>query len=327
MDGYILITGGAGYIGSHVNKLLNKKGYETVVIDNLSNGHREFVKWGEFLLGDLKDKDFLHLVLSKYKIIGVMHFASKILVGESVQKPLLYYKENLNGFLNLIETLVEHNVRYFILSSTCAVYGPPKYVPIDENHPTNPINPYAKTKYMIEEMLKDISKIYDLKFVSLRYFNASGADFDLEIGEDHNPETHLIPIILDTLIGRRDKVTIFGNDYNTKDGTGVRDYIHVLDLAEAHIKALEYLMNGGESDFFNLGTGKSYTVLEVIEEVEKITKKKVRYEVGPRREGDVDILVSSTEKAQNILQWQPKYSDITTIISSAWEWHKKRFIT
>ncbi len=321
----ILITGGAGYIGSHINKELNKRGYKTLVFDNLIYGHREFVKWGDFIFGDLGNIEHIRLVFKKFPIKAVMHFAAFAYVGESVENPQKYYINNLKNTLNLLQVMLENKVRFFIFSSTCATYGIPEKIPIPEDHPQNPINPYGKSKLMIEHVLEDYSKAYGLKYVSLRYFNAAGADPDCEIGEWHEPETHLIPLVLDVAIGKREFVKVFGTDYPTPDGTCIRDFIHVSDLADAHILALEYLLNGGESQVFNLGNGNGFSVMEVIKKAEEITGKKINYIEWDRRSGDPPILVGSSEKIKNILNWKPKYYDISFIIKTAWEWHKKLY--
>ncbi len=321
----ILITGGAGYIGSHVNKKLYKKGYETVVLDNLIYGHREFVKWGEFILGDLEDTNLLRLVFKKYPIKAVMHFSAFAYVGESVKDPQKYYLNNVKNTLNLLQVMLENNVKYFIFSSTCATYGVPEKIPIPENHPQNPINPYGKSKLMVEKILEDYSKVYGLKYVSLRYFNAAGADPDCEIGEWHEPETHLIPLVLDVAIGKNEAIKIFGADYPTPDGTCIRDYIHVTDLANAHILALEYLFKEGKSDVFNLGNGNGFSVKQVIQTVEDITKRKINFIEWERRPGDPPVLVGSSEKARRVLRWEPRYYELSVVIGTAWEWHNKLY--
>ncbi|MGA2675291.1 MAG: UDP-glucose 4-epimerase GalE [Methanobacterium sp.] len=319
----ILIVGGAGYIGSHVNKMLNLHGFETVVFDNLSYGHRDFVKWGVFEEGDLGEMADIRRVFQKYPITAVMQFAAFTYVGESVEDPQKYYLNNLRNTLNLLEVMLEENVKYFVFSSTCATYGDPVEIPITEDHPQNPINPYGKGKYMVEQVLEDYSKAYNLRYASLRYFNAAGADPDVEIGELHQPETHLIPLILDVALGNREDIKIFGTDYSTADGTCIRDYIHVLDLADAHIKALERLQNGGKSDVFNLGNGQGFSVREVIDTVEKVTGKKIKASEVGRRPGDPPVLVGSALKARKLLGWQPKYDDLSLIIDTAWRWQQK----
>ncbi len=319
----ILIVGGAGYIGSHVNKELNRQGYETVVFDNLSFGHGDFVKWGTFEQGDLSKIEDIRRVFKKYPIEAVMHFAAFTYVGESVEDPQKYYLNNLRNTLNLLQGMLEENVKYLVFSSTCATYGTPREIPITEEHPQNPINPYGKGKFMVEQILLDYSRAYDFKYVSLRYFNAAGADPDSEIGELHQPETHLIPLILDVAAGKRDHIGIFGTDYPTPDGTCIRDYIHVLDLADAHIKALKYLQENHESDVFNLGNGQGFSVKEVIETAENVTGKKVKIKEVERRSGDPPVLVGSSAKAQEILGWRAEYPDLSDIIETAWKWHQK----
>lgn len=319
----ILIVGGAGYIGSHLNKEISKKGYKTVVFDNLSYGHEKFVKWGIFERGDLGDIEDIRKVFKKYRIEAVMHFAAFTYVGESVEDPQKYYMNNVKNTLNLLQVMLEENVKYFVFSSTCATYGNPARIPITENHPQNPINPYGKSKLIVEEILKDYSDAYGLKYASLRYFNAAGADPDGEIGEMHDPETHLIPLVLDAASSKREDIKIFGTDYDTSDGTCIRDYIHVTDLADAHILALEYLQKGGKSDFFNLGNGNGFSVKEVIETAREITGKPIKEVEVERRPGDPPILIGSSKKAMEILKWKPKYHDLSRIIETAWKWHKK----
>ncbi|MBI5680908.1 MAG: UDP-glucose 4-epimerase GalE [Methanobacterium sp.] len=319
----ILIVGGAGYIGSHLNKKINEKGYETIVFDNLSYGHRNFVKWGTFEQGDLGNIDEIRNVFKKYDIEAVMHFAAFTYVGESVEDPQKYYLNNVKNTLNLLQVMLEEDVKHFVFSSTCATYGDPVEIPITENHPQNPINPYGRGKLIIEQVLKDYSHAYGLKYASLRYFNAAGADPDCKIGEMHDPETHLIPLILDAADGKREDIKIFGTDYDTPDGTCIRDYIHVTDLADAHILALEYLQNGGKSDVFNLGNGNGFSVKEVIEEARKITGKEIKATEAPRRSGDPPTLIGSSKKAMEILKWKPEYHDLSKIIETAWNWHKE----
>jgi UDP-glucose 4-epimerase len=323
MNNMILIAGGAGYIGSHVNKLLNQKGYETIVYDNLSRGHREFIKWGEFFEGDLSDIGRLRVCFESYRIEAVMHFSAFAFVGESIAHPEKYYQNNVIGTLNLLQVMREFGVNHFLFSSTCATYGLPEKIPIPENHPQNPINPYGRTKLIIEEALKDYDRAYSLKHINLRYFNAAGADPDGEIGERHHPETHLIPLVIYAAAGLNEEIKIFGTDYPTKDGTCIRDYIHVMDLADAHIKALQYLMDKNRSDSFNLGNGHGHSVREVIEAVKKVSKKDFKVVEAERREGDPSVLISSSEKAIETLNWKPRYEDIETIIETAWEWHQK----
>ncbi|ADQ46584.1 UDP-glucose 4-epimerase [Caldicellulosiruptor kronotskyensis 2002] len=317
----ILVTGGAGYIGSHMVWLLLEKGYDIVVIDNLEKGHKKAVLGGKFYNGDLKDKEFLEKVFSENDISAVIHFAASSLVGESVQNPIKYYYNNVYGTLNLVDTMIKHNVKKLVFSSTAAVYGEPENIPILEEDKTQPTNPYGETKLAIEKMLKWMDIAYGVKFVSLRYFNVAGSHPDGIIGEDHNPETHLIPIVLQTALGIREKVIVYGNDYNTKDGTCIRDYIHVIDLCDAHLKAMEYLEKSNKSEIFNLGNEMGFSVMEVIEKASEVVGKKIPYEIGPRRAGDPSILVASSQKAQKLLGWQQKYNSLETIISTAWKWH------
>ena len=341
----ILITGGAGYIGSHINKQLHKEGYDTVVLDNLTFGHESSVKWGEFIEGDLKNTDTLNLIFNSYDIEGVMHFAAFTSVDESVKFPQKYYKNNYKNTINLLNSMKTAKVNKFIFSSTAAVYGNPEKIPITENHPLNPINPYGKSKLMVEETLAKQVENNDFSYCSLRYFNASGADPDCEIGENHYLETHLIPLILDVAIEKRDKISIFGDDYETKDGTCIRDYIHVCDLASAHIKAFEYLQDTDENkqtenygtdsninkknktsnkkNIFNLGNGNGFSVQEVIDTCEKITNHEIKREIANRREGDSAILIADSKKAIDILNWKPKYDNLEKIVETAWNWHEK----
>lgn len=319
----ILIVGGAGYIGSHINKELNKKGYKTVVFDNLSSGKKELVKWGEFFEGDLGNIESIREVFRKYSIEAVLHFAAFKAVGESVVDPQKYYKNNVSNTLNLFEVMRESKVDKFIFSSSAAVFGTPQYIPIDENHPQNPINPYGETKLIVEHIMRDYSFSYDFKYVSLRYFNACGADLDGEIGEWQGSSSNLIPLVLDAAIGARENVKIFGVDYETPDGTCIRDYIHVTDLADAHVLALEYLLKGGESNYFNLGNGKGFSVKEVIAVAKKVTGIDFNVIETERRAGDPPILIADSKKAKEILRWNPKYADLETIVTSAWKWHKR----
>jgi UDP-glucose 4-epimerase len=318
----ILVVGGAGYIGSHLNKEISEQGIKTVIFDNLSYGHEDFVKWGTFEQGDLGNIKDIRSVFRKYPIEAVMHFAAFTYVGESVEDPQKYYLNNVKNTLNLLQVMLEENVKYFVFSSTCATYGNPVEIPITEKHPQNPINPYGRGKLMVETVLKDYSNAYGLKYASLRYFNAAGADPDAEIGELHDPETHLIPLVLDVAAGKREDVKIFGTDYDTPDGTCIRDYIHVTDLAEAHILALEYLQNGGKSDVFNLGNGNGFSVKEVIETARKITGKDIKAVEADRRPGDPPVLVGSSSKAKETLNWNPKYDELSKIIETAWKWHE-----
>jgi len=319
----ILVTGGAGYIGSHCCKELSKKGLHPITIDNLVYGHKHFARWGELFEGDVGDPAHLKECFGRHQIDAVMHFAAYAYVGESVEDPLKYYENNLRNTIELLHAVLEHNVKYFVFSSTCATYGDPEKIPLDEGHPQNPINPYGRTKRMIEEILGDYDAAYGLKYMSLRYFNAAGADPDAEVGEDHDPETHLIPLVLDVAAGKRKKIKVFGTDYETPDGTCIRDYIHVTDLAQAHILALQHLMDGADSSAYNLGNGQGFSVLEVIERARKITAKDIAVENSDRRPGDPPVLIASNEKAVKELGWKPRYADLDDIIATAWKWHQK----
>lgn len=323
----ILVTGGAGYIGSHACKALSEHGYEPVAFDSLVYGHRDFVKWGKFEGGDIMESASLDAVFKKYRPQAVMHFAAFAYVGESVEDPAKYYRNNVIGAFNLLEAARASGVKNVIFSSTCATYGVPSEIPILETHIQKPINPYGKTKLMIEMMLRDYDTAYAMKSVSLRYFNAAGADPQAEIGEDHTPETHLIPLVLDVAAGRRPHINVFGSDYETPDGTCIRDYIHVADLAQAHVLALEYLLGGGETAAFNLGNGSGHSVRGVLEAARRITKRDIAVKEGERRPGDPPCLVGSSEKIKKALNWIPQYGDIDTIIKHAWNWHIKRFQT
>ncbi len=322
--GKILICGGAGYIGSHTNKLLSQQGYETVVFDNLVYGHREAVKWGELVVGDLNDPTALKKLFDENDFDAVMHFAAYAYVGESVENPEKYYFNNVVNTLNLLQAMKEHGCGRLIFSSTCATYGEPESVPITEEMPQNPINPYGATKLMVERIFKDYHKAYGLQFVVLRYFNAAGADPYGEIGESHNPETHIIPLVLDAASGAREECKVFGTDYDTPDGSCVRDYIHVTDLASAHLLALGYLEQGKPSDFFNLGNERGTSVLEVVESVRRVTGRGFTATIAPRRPGDPAKLVGSSRKAREVLGWKPEYADIDTIVAHAWKWHEKK---
>jgi UDP-glucose 4-epimerase len=319
----ILVTGGAGYIGSHTNKELNKAGYETVVMDNLIYGHEDFLKWGQLEKVDLRDLNGIIDIFESYSIETVMHFAAFTNVGESVKDPQKYYLNNLRNTLNLLQMMLEFKVKKLVFSSTCATYGNPLEIPLTEEHPQNPINPYGRGKFMVEQILKDYSSSYDLRYVSLRYFNAAGADPEGEVGERHHPETHLIPLILEAAIGHREDIKIFGTDYDTPDGTCIRDYIHVTDLADAHLKALKYLEAGGKSQVLNLGNGNGFSVREVIDTAQNVTGKEIKVTETDRRQGDPPILVGSSQRARELLGWKPKYDDLSQIISTAWRWHKK----
>lgn len=319
----ILIVGGAGYIGSHINKELTKQGYKTVVFDNLSSGKKDLVKWGEFFEGDLGNIENIREVFKKYPIEAVFHFAAFKAVGESVVDPQKYYINNVSNALNLFKVMMENKVDKFIFSSSAAVYGEPQYMPLDEKHPQSPINPYGETKLITEHIMRDYSSAYGFKYVSLRYFNACGADLDGETGEWQGSSSNLIPLVLDAAIGAREEIGVFGTDYPTPDGTCIRDYIHVTDLADAHVLALKYLMDGGQSDCFNLGNGKGFSVKEVIDMAKKVTQIDFKVTPKDRRAGDPPELIADASKAKNVLKWEPKYFDLETIISSAWNWHKQ----
>ena len=319
----ILVIGGAGYIGSHTVKMLAQKGYNPVVFDNLSKGHREAVANYPFELGDLGDKARLAEVFKKHQIDAVMHFAAFIEVGESVKEPSKYYHNNVAKVLNLLDAMVEHGIKYFVFSSTAATFGEPVKEKIDETHPQNPINPYGNTKLMVEKMLADFDTAYGLKATALRYFNASGADDSGDIGESHTPETHLIPIVLQAAAGKRPCIKMFGNDYPTPDGTCIRDYVHVNDLARAHILALEKMFKDNVSERFNLGSGNGSSVAELVKEAKRITGVDFKVEVAPRRAGDPAVLVADSAKAQKVLGWKPEYN-LTRIIETAWNWEQHR---
>jgi UDP-glucose 4-epimerase len=319
----VLVVGGAGYIGSHMCKYLAKNGYQPVVLDNLVYGHREAVKWGPFFEGSMTDGNLVNSIFSKYTIEAVMHFAAFCYVGESVTDPAKYYRNNVAATIALLEKMVENKVTNFIFSSTCATYGEPVEIPINEQHPQNPINPYGKSKLMVEHILNDFHHAYDMQYVALRYFNAAGADPEGELGEDHRPETHLIPLVLQAALGQRESINIFGTDYPTSDGTCIRDYIHINDLAQAHYLALDRLLNHLPGGHYNLGTGNGFSVKEVIDMSAKITGKSIPANITERRPGDPASLISSSDKAIKELGWKPQFSDLTTIIETAWNWHKK----
>lgn len=323
----ILVTGGAGYIGSITCKALNRAGYVPVTFDNLVYGHEEFVKWGPFEKGDITDSARLHEVLRRHKPEAVVHFAAYAYVGESVSDPAKYYRNNVVGSLTLFEAMAQEGIRKLVFSSSCTVYGSPQGQPISEEHPLNPENPYGHTKAAVETMLRDFDRAYGLKSISLRYFNAAGADPDLEVGEDHAPETHLIPLTLDVAAGRRKALTIFGDDYATPDGTCIRDYIHVADLAQAHVLALGALMKGADTKSYNLGTGKGHSVGEVIQAAREMTGRPINCEIGTRRPGDPAALVADASAAMRELKWIPIFPRIEDILRHAWHWHQKRFGT
>lgn len=317
----ILVTGGAGYIGSHCVAALLERGADVVVVDNLSKGHREAVRGGKFYLGDVSDKDFLNMVFDREQIEAVIHFAAFSLVGESMELPEKYFRNNVSAGLTLIEAMIAHKVPYLVFSSTAATYGEPEYTPIDEVHPQHPTNPYGESKRMVEGMLKWCDSAHGLKYAAMRYFNVAGARQDGSIGEDHRPETHLIPLVLATAQGKRASLSLFGTDYPTRDGTCIRDYIHVEDLVDAHFLALDYLKAGNPSAAFNLGNGQGFSNLEIIDAVRRVTGAPIPVTEADRRPGDPAVLVASSEKAMQVLGWQPKHADILDIIRSAWQWH------
>ena len=319
----ILICGGAGYIGSHAVHALIEKGEQVVIVDNLQTGHRGALNpKAKFYEGDIRDASVLDKIFTENKVEAVIHFAANSLVGESMEKPLLYFNNNVYGMQVLLEAMVRHGVDKIVFSSTAAVYGEPKRVPIHEDDETCPTNTYGETKLTMEKMMKWVSRANGVRYVSLRYFNAAGALPDGSIGEDHATETHLIPLILQVPTGRRDHITVFGDDYPTPDGTCLRDYIHVVDLADAHVLALEYLRKGGASDIFNLGNGQGFSVKEMIAAAEKATGRSIKVEIGARRAGDPAQLIASSEKASSVLGWKPQFTDVAQVIGTAWRWHE-----
>lgn len=320
----ILITGGAGYIGSHCYLDFKRAGYDCLIFDNLSEGHSEAVNKKDLYKGNLANLEDIRGVFEKYHVDAVIHFAASCYVGVSVKDPQSYYYNNVVNTLNLLQVMLEKNVKKIVFSSSCATYGNPQYTPLDEAHPQNPINPYGQTKLMIEKILQDYDNAYGLKHIALRYFNASGADNEADIGESHDPETHLIPLVLRAAAGKIDSIKIFGNDYETPDGTCIRDYIHVNDLAKAHRLGVEKLLSEGESNSFNLGIGRGYSVKDIIQVSENITGKTINKELAPRREGDPPILVASNTKAKTELGWNPDFTEISDIISTAWNWEQNR---
>jgi UDP-glucose-4-epimerase GalE len=318
----VLVTGGAGYIGSHACKALARSGYDVIVFDNLAAGHRGAVKWGEFVAGDITDPRCVLDALRRYRVSAVMHFAAFLDVGESVRAPAKYYRNNVVGALSVLEAMSAAEVKHFVFSSTCATYGEPIETPIAETHPQTPINSYGESKLAVERALPHFERAYGIHSVALRYFNASGADPEGELGEDHRPEIHLIPRAIDAAMGG-ERLTVFGDDYPTPDGTCLRDYIHVTDLADAHVRALEAIVEAGKSVAYNLGTGHPHSVREVIEAVEGATGRDVPWTLGPRRPGDPAILYAAAHKAQAELHWTPRFADIKDIVGTAWEWHRR----
>ncbi len=319
----VLITGGAGYIGSHVNRLLAQKGVQTIVLDDLSDGHDEAVTDGVFIRGDFGDSVLLNQIMSTNKIDAVMHFAAFASVPDSVKRPTRYYHNNVTNMQTLLNACIAHKIGYFVFSSSAAIFGEPLHVPMDEEHPKEPINPYGTTKLIGEKMLMDYQRAYGLQYCAFRYFCAAGESKDGRIGEAHNPETHLIPVMVKAAREGR-SFQVFGDDYKTHDGSCIRDFIHVLDLAEAHWLGLQYIMENNTSDVFNLGSGKGFSVLEMIRSLEEIAGKRPRYTISARREGDPAVLVASNEKAKRVLGWEPKNSDIHTILNDAWQWENNR---
>ena len=319
----ILVAGGAGYIGSHTVKELVKRGYEVTVLDNLSNGHMTSLEGVKYINGDIGDYTVVKGILESEEIDAVINFAALAYVGESVSNPRRYYDNNVVRGKALLDAVVDSGVKKIVFSSSCATYGIPEKVPISEGEKQRPVNPYGWTKLMFEQMMKDYDQAYGLKYISLRYFNAAGADADGTIGEEHDPETHVIPILLQNALGLRKQFSVFGTDYDTRDGSCIRDYIHVTNLADAHIRAIEYLFGKGNSDCFNLGTGDGITVLELIDAVQRITGRKLNVSLEGRRPGDPDVLVADNTKARSVLGWSPVHSSIDNIIETAWKWHSK----
>lgn len=319
----ILIVGGAGYIGSHMGKYLHAKGYTPVVLDNLSMGHREAVKWGPLYEGEIDDDTLLNIIFSKYDIKAVMHFAALCYVGESVALPLKYYRNNVGATIGLLSSMLDHGINKMIFSSTCATYGEPERLPITEDLNQQPISPYGRSKLMMEHILDDLDRAHKLKSVCLRYFNAAGADPEGELGEDHDPETHLIPLVIQAALDKERELAVFGNDYPTKDGTCIRDYIHIIDLAQAHYLALLHLLDNGESKKYNLGNGNGCSILDVINTTSEVSGKEITYKFVERRAGDPAILVGSSEKAMQELGWKPEFNTLKTIIETAWNWHSR----
>lgn len=326
---FVLVTGGAGYIGSHTVLALKRLGYEVIILDNLIYGHQDLVETilqVKLVVGDTNDRPLLDQVFATYNIQAVMHFAAYTYVGESVTNPSKYYRNNVVGTLTLLEAMQAAGIDKFVFSSTCATYGLPQTIPIAEEHPQAAINPYGQSKWIVEKILQDFDQAYGLRSIIFRYFNAAGADPLAQLGEDHNPETHLIPLVLLTALGKRKSIQIFGTDYPTPDGTCIRDYIHVSDLADAHVLGLEYLLQGGKTAAFNLGNGNGFSVRQVIEMAETVTAKTIEKIETDRRPGDPPILVGSSDRAKETLDWQPQYSDLKSIITHAWQWHQKRHV-
>lgn len=317
---HVLVTGGAGFIGSHTAKALAHAGLEPVVIDDLSNGHRAAARWGPFVHGDVGNRDLLRQVMTEHRVEGVIHFAAHAYVGESVYEPRMYFQNNVANTLALLDAMMDAGVERIVFSSTCATYGLPESLPIGEDHPQRPINPYGDSKLFIERVLHAYGHAYGLRWITLRYFNAAGADPDGELGEDHDPETHLIPLVIHAALGQRPWFDVFGTNYQTPDGTAIRDFVHVTDLADAHVRALRHLRDGGDSVALNLGTGAGHSVRDVIATVERVGRRSVPVREAPRRRGDPPALVADARRAQSVLGWQPRYADLEVIVRTAWDW-------
>lgn len=319
----VLVTGGAGYIGSHACKALANAGILPVTYDNLSTGHQTAVKWGPLVIGDLKDEKKLKVAFEQFKPEGVLHFAASALVIESLQDPGKYYDNNVSGSICLLRAMRNHEVPYLVFSSTCATYGHPQFSPITEEHPQNPISPYGKSKFMVEQIIRDFENIHGFKSACLRYFNAAGADRNLEIGENHTPETHLIPSLIESALGKREEFVIYGNDFPSLDGSAIRDYIHVEDLARAHVKAIQWLFKNRQSITLNLGTGTGSSVLEILQAVQSLSKNKIPVRFEKRREGEPSHLIADSKKAKQLLDWEAKGSSLAEIVETAWNWHSR----
>ncbi len=319
----ILVTGGAGYIGSHTCKALAKIGILPVTYDNLSTGHESAVKWGPLVIGDLQDRKRLDWAFKEYKPEGVLHFAASALVIESLQDPGKYYDNNVNGSISLLRTMVENKVPYLVFSSTCATYGHPQFSPITEEHPQNPISPYGRSKLMVEQIIRDFETIHNVKAACLRYFNAAGADRSLEIGENHTPETHLIPSLIEAALGKRKELVIYGNDFPSIDGSAIRDYIHVEDLAIAHVKAIQWLFTNQKSITLNLGTGTGSSVLQILEAVQSLSQNPIPIRFEKKRPGEPSHLIADNKKAKELLSWEAEVSSLSQIVETAWNWHSR----
>lgn len=319
----ILVTGGAGYIGSHTCKALATIGLIPVTYDNLSTGHKQAVKWGPLVIGDLRDRKQLDLAFKQYKPKGVLHFAASALVIESMTNPGKYYDNNVSGSISLLEAMIENHVPHLVFSSTCATYGHPQFSPITEDHPQNPINPYGRSKLMVEQIIRDFENVHNLHSVCLRYFNAAGADHESEIGEDHTPETHILPSAIEAALRKRKELVVYGTDFPTQDGSAVRDYIHVEDLAKAHVSALQWLFTNNRSTCINLGTGVGSTVLEILRAVEAISKTKIEVRFEKKREGEPSHLIADNKKAKELIDWTPQRSSLSQLVETAWKWHTR----